>query len=197
MTTIPASQLVNVIPNVLNAGGNALVMNGLVLTLNTRVPTSQVLSFPNDGESVLTFFGASSEEAEIAAVYFNGFNNSTQKPATILFAQYPSASVAAYLRGGRIAQLSLAQLKALTGTLIVDVDGYVRTANALDLSGATSFSAAAALIETGLNAVPPQAATATGAIAPATAAVTASISGNVLYVTGVTSGVLVAGAVLA
>lgn len=196
MTTIPASQLVNVIPNVLNAGGNALVMNGLVLTHNTRVPTGQVLSFPNDGISVSNFFGASSEEAEIAAVYFNGFNNSTQKPATILFAQYPSASVAAYLRGGRAAQLSLAQLKALTGTLLVDVDGFVRTANALDLSGATSFSAAAALIETGLNAVPPQAATVTGAIAAATAAVTASIAGYVMYVTGVTSGTLVAGAVV-
>lgn len=196
MTTIPASQLVNVIPNVLNAGGNALVMNGLVLTHNTRVPTGQVLSFPNDGVSVANFFGASSEEAEIAAAYFNGFNNSTQKPATILFTQYPSASVAAYLRGGRVAQLSLAQLQALSGTLIVNVDGYVRSANAVDLSTATSFSAAAALLQTDLNATPPQAASVTGAIAPMTASVTASIAGSVMYVTGVTSGVLVEGAVL-
>ncbi|BCH11938.1 hypothetical protein MesoLj131c_61960 [Mesorhizobium sp. 131-3-5] len=196
MTTIPASQLVNVIPNVLNAGGNALVMNGLVLTHNTRVPVGAVLSFPNDGVSVANFFGASAEETEIAAVYFNGFNNSTQRPATILFAQYPSASVAAYLRGGRANQLSLAQLQAVAGTLIIDVDGYVRTANAIDLSTATSFSAAAALIQTGLNASPPAAATVTGAIAAATAAVTGSIAGNVLYVTAMTSGSLVAGALL-
>lgn len=196
MTTIPASQLVNVIPNVLNAGGNALVMNGLVLTQNPRVPIGQVLSFPNDGVSVSTFFGASAEETEIAAVYFNGFNNSTQKPATILFAQYPSASVAAQLRGGRVAQLSLAQLQALSGTLIINVDGYARTANAVDLSGATSFSAAAAVLQSDLNASPPQAASVTGAIAPATASVTGSIAGNVMYVTGVTSGTLVAGAAL-
>ncbi|MDG4906034.1 DUF3383 family protein [Mesorhizobium sp. WSM4898] len=196
MTTIPASQLVNVIPNVLNAGGNALVMNGLVLTQNTRVPIGQVLSFPNDGVSVANFFGPSSEEAEIAAVYFNGFNNSTQKPATILFAQYASASVAAYLQGGKADQLSLAQLQALSGTLSVNVDGYVRTANAIDLSSANSFSAAAALIQTDLNSAPPQAAAVTGTIAPATAAVTASIAGNVMYVTGGTSGVLVAGAAL-
>ncbi|RUV53786.1 DUF3383 domain-containing protein [Mesorhizobium sp. M7A.F.Ca.MR.228.00.0.0] len=196
MTTIPASQLVNVIPNVLNAGGNALVMNGLVLTQNTRVPIGQVLAFPNDGVSVANFFGASAEETEIASVYFNGFNNSTQKPATILFTQYPSASVAAYLRGGRVAQLSLAQLQALSGTLIVDVDGYVRTANAIDLATATSFSAAAALIQTGLNAALPQAASVTGSIAAATASVTASIAGSVMYVTGVTSGSLVAGAAL-
>lgn len=196
MTTIPASQLVNVIPNVLNAGGNALVMNGLVLTQNSRVPIGQVLSFPNDGVSVSNFFGASAEETEIAAVYFNGFNNSTQKPATILFAQYPSASVAAQLRGGKVAQLSLAQLQAVSGTLIVNVDGYPRTANAVDLSGATSFSAAAAVIASDLNASLPQAASVTGAIAAATASVTASIAGNVMYVTGVTSGTLVAGAAL-
>ncbi|TIS81967.1 MAG: DUF3383 domain-containing protein, partial [Mesorhizobium sp.] len=173
MTTIPASQLVNVVPNVLNAGGNALVMNGLVLTQNTRVPIGQVLSIPNDGVSVSNFFGASAEETEIAAVYFNGFNNSTQKPATILFTQYPSVAVAAYLRGGKANQLSLAQLQALSGTLSVDIDSYVRTANAIDLSSANSFSAAAALIQTDLNASLPQAASVTGAIAATTAAVTA------------------------
>ncbi|MER9376004.1 DUF3383 domain-containing protein [Mesorhizobium sp. M0491] len=196
MTTIPASQLVNVIPNVLNAGGNALVMNGIVLTQNTRVPIGAVLSFPNDGISVSNFFGPSSEEAEIAAVYFNGYNNSTQKPATILFSQYPSAAVAAYLRGGKASQLSLPQLQALSGTLTVIIDGYARTAGALDLSSASSFSAAAALIQTGLNASLPQLASVTGAIAAATASVTGSIAGNVLYVTAVASGKLVNGAVL-
>jgi hypothetical protein len=196
MSTIPASQLVNVIPNVLNAGGNALVMNGLVLTQNPRVPIGQVLAFPNDGVSVSNFFGASAEETEIAMNYFNGFNNSTQKPATILFAQYPSTSVPAYLRGGPANQLSLAQLQALSGTLTVNVDGYARTAGAVNLSSATSFSAAAALIQTGLNASPPAAASVTGAIAPATASVTGSIAGNVMYVTGVTSGTLVAGAAI-
>lgn len=196
MTSIPASQLVNVIPNVLNAGGNSLVMNGLILTHNSRVPIGQVLSFPNDGVSVSNYFGASAEETEIATNYFNGFNNSTQKPATILFARYPSTSVPAYLRGGPVNQLSLAQLQALNGTLIVNIDGYVRTAGAVDLSTATSFSAAAALLQTALNASPPAAASVTGAIAAATASVTASIAGKVMYVTGVTSGVLVTGAAI-
>ncbi|MDB5280876.1 MAG: hypothetical protein JWR61_5831, partial [Ferruginibacter sp.] len=197
MSTIPASQLVQVLPNVLSAGGNALVLNGLMLTQNTRVPVGKVLSFPNDGVSVASYFGASSAEATVAAIYFNGFNGSSQKPASILFAQYNAAAVAAYLRGGPVNQITIAQLQGLTGSLSVLMDGYAHTANALDLSGATSFSAAAALIETGLNASAAVGAVVTGAIAPATASVTGSIAGNVLTVTAVASGVLVPGAVLA
>lgn len=196
MSTIPASQLVNVIPNVLSAGGSALVLNGLILTQNTRVPVGQVLSFPNDGVSVSAYFGASAEEVDIANVYFNGFNNSTQKPATILFAQYNSAAVGAYLRGGPVNQLSIPQLKGLSGSLSIVVDGYTYSAASIDLASSTSYSAAAALIETGLNASLPAAATVTGSIAAGTASVTASIAGNVMYVTAVASGTLVDGAVL-
>ncbi|MBZ9698713.1 MULTISPECIES: DUF3383 domain-containing protein [unclassified Mesorhizobium] len=64
------------------------------------------------------------------------------------------------------------------------------------LSGATSFSAAAAVLQADLNATLASVASVTGAIAPTTAAVVASIAGNVMTVTGVTSGTLVAGAVL-
>jgi hypothetical protein len=196
MSTIPASQLVQVLPNVLSAGGNSLVLNGLMLTQNTRVPIGQVLSFPNDGVSVASFFGASAPEATIADIYFNGFNGSTQKPATILFAQYNPAAVPAYLRGGQADQLTIAQLQGLNGSLSVLVDGYAHTASALDLSGATSFSAAAALIEAGLNASAAVGAVVTGSIAAATASVTGSIAGNVLTVSAVASGVLVPGAIL-
>ena len=133
MTTIPASEIVRVNPNVLNAGGSALDMLGLVLTNNTRVPIGEVLSFSNDGTSVSTYFGASSDEADIAEVYFNGFEHSSQKPENILFTQYPSAAVAAYLRGGPVDQLTLPQLKAITGTLSVVVDGYTFSNNTVDL----------------------------------------------------------------
>src|SRR5579883_1767550 len=108
MSTIPISQIVSVTPNVLNAGGDALVLNGLVLTNSTRVPIGTVASFPNDGESVSNFFGAASAEAATAAVYFLGFDNSNVKPGQILFAQYPQAAVAAYLQGGSVASLTLA-----------------------------------------------------------------------------------------
>lgn len=197
MTTIPASQIVNVIPGVLSAGGAGLVMNGMLLTQSPRVPIGQVLSFPNDGVSVASYFGASSEEARLAAKYFNGFNNSTKKPANVLFAQYDSAAVPAYLRGGPANKLTLAQLQGLSGSLQITIDGYPRSAAIVDLATATSFSSAAALIEQDLNANIANVASVTGAIAPATASVTGTIAGNVLTVTHVTSGSLVPGAVIA
>jgi hypothetical protein len=42
---IPASQIVNVIPSVVSAGGNALQLSGLFLTPSPRVPIGQVPSF--------------------------------------------------------------------------------------------------------------------------------------------------------
>jgi len=196
MTTIPASALVAVNPSVLSAGGTALALLGMVLTQSTRVPIGQVLSFPNDGVSVANFFGPAAPEVATAQVYFAGFDNSTKKPSAILFAQYNSAAAAAYLRGGKASGLTLAELKALTGSLTVTMDGYDHTAASIDLSAATSFSSAAALLQTQLNASEPTEASVTGSIAAESASVTASIAGNVMYVTAVGSGVLVPGSVL-
>lgn len=196
MTTIPASSIVEVIPNVLSAGGNALVMNGILLTENIRVPIGQVKAFPNDGSSVSAFFGPSSFEAQLAAIYFGGFNTSTQKPSTILFTQYNQAAVAAYLEGGPIDQLTLSELQAISGTLSLPVDGYARATASVDFASANSFSAAGALLQSSLNAAPTTLASVTGAIAASTASVTGSIAGNVLNVTAVASGQLVPGAVL-
>lgn len=188
MTTIPASELVRVNPNVLNAGGSALDMNGLVLTANPRVPIGEVLGFPNDGSSVADYFGPAAEEVEIANVYFNGFENSTQKPDIILFARFPAAAASAFLRGGAANVLTLAQLKALSGTLTIVMDGYTYTNNSVTLSAATSFSAAAAIIETALNNTPPDVGEVTGSIAAGAGSVVAGISGNVMTVTTLNSG---------
>jgi hypothetical protein len=196
MSTIPASQIVNVIPNVLSAGGNALDIVGVMLTTSDRVPIGAVLPFTS-APAVAAYFGASSNEATQATVYFNGFDNSSQKPGKMYVAQYPAVAVSAYLRSGNItAALTLAQLQALTGTLIVSIDGYVRTASALDLSSATSFSAAATLIQTGLNASIPTAASVTGAIAAGSASFTGSIAGTVLTVTGAVTGTIAPGGVI-
>jgi hypothetical protein len=154
MNSIPASQLVNVIPGVLGAGGNPLSLNALFLTENASVPIDAdvgyvVLSFPTL-EGVQDFFGPSSDEATVAAVYFSGFQNASTLPGLLYFTRYNPAAAAAYLRSGAL-NLSLAQLQALSGTVIVSIDGRVTTSANIDLSSATSFSNAAALIQTGLR----------------------------------------------
>lgn len=179
--TIPASAIVTVNPNVVGAGGTALSTIGLMLDNGTRVPIGEVLSFPT-AAAVSSYFGSGSVMATLAPYYFGGFDNSNVKPAALLVAQYPEDAVAAWLRGGSVASLTLAQLQALSGSLTAVIDGFSRPAPSIDLAAATSFSAAAGIIETALNAAAPQLASFTG-----------SISGTTLTVTAVGSGTLSAG----
>lgn len=147
---IPARRLVNVLPGVLSAGGSPLSLNAVFLTTNISVPIGTVLSFPS-ADSVADFFGGTSREAALAAIYFNGFTDSQSKPSELFFAQFNTSAVAAYLRGGSIASLTLAQLQLLSGTLTITINGAAHTTGSIDLSAATSPSNAAALIQTALN----------------------------------------------
>jgi hypothetical protein len=144
---------------------------------------------------VSSYFGPTSDEAAAAAIYFLGFTNSNKKPGALLFSQYNTSAVAAYLRGGNAASAyTLAQLQAIApGTLVVTIDGVARTSGTITLSGATSFSNAASLIQTALNATPPTAGVVTGSIAATTLTVTAVTSGvlrpgQILTGTSVTAG---------
>lgn len=144
--TIPASQIVSVVPGVISAGGTALDLNGLGLSTASRVPIGSVQSFPTQA-AVASYFGASSTEAALASVYFGGFDNSHIKPGAMLWAQYPQAAVGGWLRGASLASMTLAALQALTGTLSLTVAGVVKTSSSINLSGASSFSNAATLIQ--------------------------------------------------
>lgn len=179
--TIPANDIVAVTPGVLAAGGSALDIIALMLTTSTRIPIGTTYSFA-DALDVADFFGAQTPEALAAGIYFNGFDNSNVKPGSVLFAQYNQNAVAAYLRGGSISGLTLAQLQAIpTNTLTVNFDGFSRTAS-ITLSGATSFSNGATIMQADLNA----ALTVLGSM-------TASIVGGTMTVTAVVSGTLLAG----
>lgn len=152
VASIPASDIVNVVPGVISAGGTGLDMVGLILTNSARAPTGTVLQFASAAD-VASYFGSSSDEAAKAAIYFNGYINSFIKPAFVLFAAYATAARPAFLRGGSLA-LSLAQLQALSGTLIVTANGTQYTSATINLAGATSFSNAASLIQAAFTAPP-------------------------------------------
>lgn len=194
MTTIPASQIVNVIPSVLGAAGNQLEIIGLAVTQNTRVPIGQVMSFAT-AQNVSTFFGPTAHETLMANVYFLGFTNAATAPEAMLFAQMPCTAVGAYLRGGIISTLTIPQIQSISGTLSIVVDGVTRSGS-INLSSATSYSAAAALIQNTLNAAPATLASVTGSIGPQTANFTGSIQGNVLTVTSLASGTIQSGGLM-
>ncbi|MBR8028923.1 DUF3383 domain-containing protein [Burkholderia cenocepacia] len=151
--SIPASLIASVTPSVISAGGSALDLVGIILTTNSRVPIGTVPTFPTK-DAVSAYFGSTSLEAQLAAVYFGGFDNSNVKPGSLGFSQYPTAPVSAYLRGGSLAAMTLTQLQALSGTLIVTVDGVQKTSANISLASATSFSNAATLIAAGFTGGP-------------------------------------------
>lgn len=150
MPSIPASQLVSVRANVIGAGGSALSLNGVFLTNNLRIPMGTVAQFTS-AAAVATYFGASSTEAAAAAIYFNGFTGSNVLPGNLLMATYNTAAVGAFLRGASVASLTLTQLQALSGTLIVTSNGTQFTSATINLATATSFSNAATLIQAGFT----------------------------------------------
>jgi len=150
MSTIPASHFVSVTPSVLAAGGAALDMNALMITKSSRVPIGTVAQFTT-AAAVASYFGPGSNEANAATIYFNGFDISTKKPGVLLVAQKNGGNVAAYLRGGNVSGYSLSQLQALSGTIILTVNGVLFTSSTINLSSATSFSNAATIIQAGFT----------------------------------------------
>jgi hypothetical protein len=150
MNSIPASKFVSVVPGVLGAGGNPLSLNSIFLTNSIRVPVGEIMPFAT-AEDVGAYFGASSVEAQAANVYFEGFTGKSVVPGTLYFAQFNTAAVAAYLRSASLADMTLAELQGFSGTLTLSINGTPHTTGSIDLSGATSFSNAAAIMQTALN----------------------------------------------
>ena len=148
--SIPAARLANAIPGVLSAGGNPLALNAVYVTNDPSIPYGTAQAFASTVD-VSDWFGPNAPETILANVYFAGFINCTVLPGTLYFVQFNTAAISAYLRGGSVADLTLTQLQALSGTLALSVDGLLVTSAAINLSGATSFTNAATLLQAGLQ----------------------------------------------
>ena len=146
--TIPISQIVRVNPGVLAAAGNAVDLNGLILTPSAYAPVGEALLFAMPAD-VSDYFGPMSIEALMAAIYFSGYQNCTKTPGALYFTQYSEAAVPAWVRGASLAAMTLAELQAVNGPFSIDVDGVTQEAD-IDLSAATSFSDAAQVLSTDL-----------------------------------------------
>ncbi len=149
--SIPANQIVSVTPSVLSAGGNPLALSGLILSEATCLPVGAPVAFPSTA-SVQAYFGVSSVEADMASVYFNGFDNSNVKPSNLFFSRFASTAIAAFARSGEIT-MTLAQIKAIstTNTMSIVTDGSAAVATNVDFSVATSPSDAAAILTSALT----------------------------------------------
>lgn len=151
--TIPVNQIVQVLPGVLAAAGSAVDLNGLGVSQSTELPNGQLVGFANTA-AVGAYFGLSSTEYQFALVYFTGTDQATRTPGLLYFARYNSVAAAAFLRGGSMANVSLTQLQAMSGTLTISSGGTPVTSSSISLTAATSFSNAATIIQAGFSSPP-------------------------------------------
>lgn len=149
--TIPFNQTVSIVPSVLSAAGSAVDLNGMLLSQNSLAPYGQVLPFAS-ALAVSNYFGATSTEATMANIYFNGYTGCTKTAGLLNIARYPEVAISGFLRSASLASMTLTQLKALSGTLILTVGGTLFTSSSINLTAATSFSNAATLIQAGFTA---------------------------------------------
>lgn len=151
--TIPISDIVQMTPGVIGAGGTAGLLSGLVLTQDPSIPPGFLFNAfaPGDAQS---WFGQSAPEAVVAANYFPGILNGGQLPQVLLYAAYAETATPAGSYGAPLGALTLAQLKALAGTLIVTAGGEQFTSEAISLTAATSFQNAAELMTAGFTEPP-------------------------------------------
>lgn len=150
IAAIPASRFVSSLPSVLAASGSAISMNGIMLDQDPSIPIGTVQQFASQA-AVGAWYGFTSPQYTLAGNYFSGFNDAGQIPSSLGFFQYNIAPVAGYMRGGSVAGLSLTQLQALSGTISVVIDGVAHVSANINLASAASFTAAAALLQTGLQ----------------------------------------------
>lgn len=149
--SIPASNIVSVTPGVLGAGGNPLSLNGVILSESLVLPVGAPVPFPSY-DAVSKYFGVNSLEAQMAQVYFNGFDISTTKPSSLLFSRYSDAAIPAFMRGGSLPPI--ATLQAITtGSLSIPFDGSTASFTTINLATASSYSDAAAAIQAALNGI--------------------------------------------
>ena len=141
LASIPASEIVTVLPSVLGAGGTAMALNAVIISDDVKFVAKEY----SNADAVGNDYGTTSDKYKFAQIYFNGFTGSTVKPSALFISKYSAVASAAKLTGASLRSMSLDQLKAITGAISVTVDG-VLTTGTVDLSAATSFSHAATLI---------------------------------------------------
>ena len=147
LASIPASEIVTVLPSVLGAGGTAMALNAVIISDDVKFVAKEY----SNADAVGNDYGTTSDKYKFAQIYFNGFTGSTVKPSALFISKYSAVASAAKLTGASLRSMSLDQLKAIAGAISVTINGVLKT-GAVNLSAATSFSNAATLIATALTA---------------------------------------------
>lgn len=119
---------------------------GRIFSTNPLIPTKSLIEF-DDLESVLTYFGAASEEYARAAFYFGWVSKNITRAKKLGFSRWADVAVAARIYGDTDAKVLATFTAIADGSFNLTVGAQVATISALNLTGAASLAAVAALIE--------------------------------------------------
>ena len=147
---IPQTKYVNIISAV---GGQSQVSQrdliGRLFTNNPLVPAGAVIEITGL-DSVGSYFGTGSNEYKFASKYFGYTSKGGNKPQKISFALHSDEAMPARLYGSA-KSTTLDVLKTIvSGSITFSIGGTEYALTGLDLSGATSLSGVADIIDTAL-----------------------------------------------
>lgn len=142
---IPLSKDFQITPNVVSPAGTALEANGLVLTDNSLIPAGDIMEVYS-AKDIGDLLGIESKEYRAAVTYFNGYRDSTVKPAKLLLSNSCTRETSAFLLSGAMRGTKPTDFSDLAGALTITVGGEVLTGRELQLTTATSYSDIAAAI---------------------------------------------------
>ena len=136
-------------------GGSGVVRQrdliGRIFTSNLRVPADSLVEVTSAADA-LAYFGSTSEEYLRALFYFSWISKNITAPKKLQFARWADTAAAPRIYGARLTA-SLAMLNAITaGTLVITAGANTASLTAIDLSGAASLAAVAALLQTAIRA---------------------------------------------
>lgn len=165
---IPASQIVEVNPRVITPGGDDLDFNALFLSSSSVIPLSQFVLAFTSATDIGNYFGLDSQEYALAGTYFQGFTNSQTKPHALLIAPRVNADVPAFVRAGQYGG-TLEDLQSISdGTFNITLGGAQVELSGINLTLAMSYSEAAEILQTAIQAWTPLEGTAPLAVTAAT-----------------------------
>lgn len=159
---ISQSRYINIISGVGAGAGVAQRQLTLrVITQNTLLPPGVVMEFAN-ADAVGAYFGTNSEEFARATDYFAFISKNIQSPQSISFARWVNVAIAPMIVGDSEAKTLAALTAIIAGTMTINNGVTVINVTAINLAGAASLTAVAALLQTKLRTVvDPQLATCT------------------------------------
>lgn len=150
MSKIPLTKDFSITANVISPAGTALDANGLMLTNNDLIPANNIRTF-SSAQEVFDLFGTNTIEGQAATQYFSGYDNATVIPASLLMSRIALADASGWLLSGSLKGMKLSEIRALTGTVNLTVDGNTVTSTAVDFSAVNTLSNVAAELQTAIG----------------------------------------------